>query len=339
MASRTVAECKEYAAQNLHEDETDTVLGGSTADGTQDIIERWLTMSFDRIVTEGNGWRWLQDTRPFTWPTITAGENTSVLYLPDFVGRILSLYPSSLTPRDPVVIMQRLQFDALRTGSSIGRGQDILVLWGYYGVAADGVAGTVTATSSVTSSDEDLQVRIEGLTGTDVTARTAIETLTLDSNGTATSTTSFSGGQGGVRRVSIVPTTVPTAGGGIITVAQGGTTIETLDSSREREHEHMRTELYAQIGSPGEYTVSYYRRPFNVTADTDIIPIPHEFHDLMEMGIMRELSQFRGDWAAAGAIEARWQYRMKAFRAWSNQEPGQTRTVRAAKQWGSRGAR
>jgi len=132
-----------------------------------------------------------------------------------------------------------------------------------------------------------------------------------------------------------VPDTVPAGGGGIVTVTAGGTTIETLDSSREREHEHMRTALYAQSGaSAGTYTVSYYRRPFNVTADTDIIPLPHEFHDLMETGIMGELQKFRGEWANYAISKREFQERMREFRAWNNREPGMKRGTHARKQWG-----
>ncbi len=335
MSYRTVGQVKAYAAQMLHQSETATALAGSTAEGTQDLIERWMSLSFDRIVSHFS-WSWLQDTRDFTWPTIVSGEQTSVFYLPDFVYRLLSLFPQSISYREPVLIMNRLQFDNARPGNTIGRGQDILVPFGYYGVSADPIAGVVNLVSSVAGLDNGAQIRIEGLTGTGNNVRSSIETVTLAGSGTGVTATSFAGGQGGVRRVSVVRGTVPTAGGGILTASTGGTTIETLDISREVAHEHIRTGLYAQIGGPCTYKCSYYRRPYNVDDDNSYIDIPHEFHDLLELGIMSEHAKFRGEWANSAGIDRKYDERLRALRGWDNHQPGQKRRVKAAAQWGTR---
>lgn len=328
MAYLTVKEVKQFGAQMLSEDELDTVLAGSTAEGTYNLIGRWLTRTFDRIAIWSD-WKWLEDTISLTWPAPNPATGVSVLYLPDFVSRILSI------PNDPhyqVEIIDAAQFDRLLSGNRITGGKDYLTVYGYYGVESDITEGTITVTSSVGASDDGLQVKIVGLTTTGNYEQ--IETVTL-SSGTATTANSFKGGQGGVRDIEIVPTTVPTAGGGILTVTDSGaTTIERLDASRERKHEHQRTELYAQAGGANAFSVRFYRRPFNVTADNDIIPIPHEFTDLMETGIMKELSKLRKEWGNVQALELEWRQRMREFTAWSNHNPGQRRVARPQRQWG-----
>src|SRR3989304_4831853 len=67
MAYRTVAEVKAYAAQMLSQHEDDLVLAGSTAEDLHNLIERWLTSSFDRIAT-WRDWEWLKDTISLAWP-------------------------------------------------------------------------------------------------------------------------------------------------------------------------------------------------------------------------------------------------------------------------------
>lgn len=291
----------------LSEDETDKVLAGDTTEGTHDLLDRWLTRSWERI-TSHFPWLWLQESINLSWPGASSGS-PSVLYLPHFVYRLISLQSPDQS------------------------GSEWPVQFGYYGVQADVAStGTITATSSAGAADNDLQVRIEGLDANDYDL---IETITLAGAGTATTTGSFKGGAGGVRRVSLVPSTTSYTGAVTITDA-GGTTIERLDASREREHQHIRTELYAQTSGASTFKVRFQRRPFNVTAASDIIPIPFEFVDLMELSMMMELYRFRADWTGYNITKMEYTERMKEFRSWNNRNVGQVRSVSPRRMWGGR---
>jgi hypothetical protein len=205
---------------------------------------------------------------------------------------------------------------------------DLLVIHGWYGVEADmPSAGTLTATSSAGALDNGLQVRIEGLTNASPGYEQVV-TITLAGAGTATTTQTFKAGSGGVRRITIVPGTVPSAGGGVVTVTGGGATIERLDSSREREHHHQRTELHSG-GGTGTYTVRYIRRTFNVSAATDVIPVPNEFADLLELGVQIECARLRKAYADAQVMRQEWRERMREFSAWNNRTYAGQRSIQA----------
>jgi len=331
MAYRTVEETKQYVAQMLSEDETSKILAGDTTEGTHNLLDRWLTKTWERICSHAP-WVWLQESINLTWPGASGGS-PSILYLPHFIYRIQTIIDPNQTATEwPIKVVNAWEFDhspVLKYGGS----QSYLVVHGYYGVEADvGTAGAVTATSSVgDSSDDGLQVRIEGL---DASNYDLIETITLSSD-TATTSGSFKAGAGGVRRVSLVPSATARTGKITITDA-GGTTIERLDSAREREHQHMRTELYAQTSGAATLKVRYQRRPFNVTAASDIIPIPFEFVDLMELGMMMELFRFRADWTGFTASKGEFMERMKEFRAWSHRDVASVKTVEYRGMWGRR---
>ena len=321
MAYRTVAEVKAYAAQMLSQHEDDLVLAGSTAEDLHNLIERWLTSSFDRIAT-WRDWEWLKDTISLTWPAAATSSSGSALYLPDFVQRIVGFVPSSLGGR-PIKIVSSSEYDLRR-----GQGpDDLLVVHGFYGVENDPPSAAVLiATSASGAAAQGLQVRIEGLTTTNYEQ---IVTLTLGAGGTATTTQTFKGAQGGVRRISIVPGTVPTAGTGVVTVTMGGTTMERLDASREREHRHIRTELHAGVSSASTFTVRFIRKQFNVTAATDIIPMPDEFVDLIELGIQIECARLRKAYGDAAQMRQEWSQRMREFSAWNNRTYAGQRSVTA----------
>ena len=305
----------------LSQHEDDLVLAGSPAEDLHNLIERWLTQSFDRIAT-WRDWEWLKDTIELTWPAAATSSSGSALYLPDFVQRIMGFAPATLGGR-PIKIVTASEYDLRR-----GQGpDDLLVVHGFYGVENDPPsATTLTATSASGAAAVGLQVRIEGLTTTDYEQ---IVTLTLDALGTATTTQTFKGAQGGVRRISIVPGTVPTAGAGVVTVTMGGTTMERLDASREREHRHIRTELHAGVSSASTYTMRFIRKAFNVTISTDIIPIPDEFTDLIELGMQIECARLRKAYGDAAGMRQEWRERMKEFSAWSNRTYGAQRSVTA----------
>lgn len=296
------------------EHEDDPVLAGSTAEDLANLIERMLTRSWDRIAT-WRDWTWLQDTISLTW------NASGVLYLPSYVQRIMELVPAIGQPR--VRIVNAIEYDDRR------RTENLLLLHGWYGVEADmPSATTVTATSASGAAANGLQVRVEGLSNASP-GYEQIETITLAGAGTATTTATFKSGQGGARRISIVPGTVPTAGTGVVTVTAGSTTIERLDASREREHEHRRTELDSSGGAGVTHTVRFIRRAFNVTTDTDIVPIPNEFSDLVEMGIMKEVERLKKNYGNVVALEQEWRQRMKELSAWTQRVYHQPRSIQA----------
>jgi hypothetical protein len=313
---------KAYGAQMLGQHEDDPVLAGSTADDLHDLIERFLGASWDRIST-WRDWEWLKDSISLTWPASASSSSGSALYLPDFVQRIVGFVPSVIGSR-PIKIVTASEYDIRR---GIGP-DDLLVIHGFYGVENDPPsATTLTATSASGAAANGLQVRIEGLTATGNYEQ--IVTLTLAGAGTATTSATFKGAQGGVRRIFIVPTTVPAAGQGILTVTMGGVTMERLDPSREREHRHIRTELHAGVSSASSFTVRFIRKAFNLTAETDIIPIPEEFTDLLELGIQIEIARLRKAYADAMGMRQEWKERMREFSAFNNRTYNQQRSVTA----------
>jgi hypothetical protein len=328
MSYRTVGDVKEYAAQMLHEDETDAVLAGSTAEGTHNLLDRWFTKSVARLW----GWRiwnFLTDSIELTWTGPTSSEaEGAVLYLPNYVNRILSVYPQSANTA--VELIESYEFDRLRPNI---RNRDLVVVHGFYGVEADNPsAGTLTATSSAGAGDNGLQVRIEGLTNASP-GYELVETLTLAGAGTATTTNAFKAGVGGVYRIYIVPST--TAYTGIITVTRGSTTLERLDAARETAHEHIRTEMFAPISGTGTYTVRFYRKPPDPVNADDVIQVPEHYHDLIELMMQRELERFRGNHGTVIALEAEWRGRVRELQGWDNRKPGHRRRLTVVPQWGN----
>lgn len=338
MAYRSVGEIKAYAIQMLHESESDPAIAGSTTEARQNLAERWITTAYS-IIARFDAWPWLAETRNFSWPAGTP-NNGGVLYLPDFVYRIYSVYQEN--QNYPVLLVDKRVFDRARPSSPINRGQDILVQWGHFGVENDvATAGAVTVTTDIAANaDDGLKVQITGLTGTGATARSLVETVTIATS-TATTSGSFATEPGGVRRINIVPDTVPSGGGGLITaVDAGGVTLERLDASRmpqEREHQHIRTELFSQSGSSSSYQVSYYRRTFDATVDTDIIEMPQEFMNIMEDGVMIEFHKFRGNWEASKMMQMQRRQDLRELVGFANKQPAIKRNLSVS--FGRRGIR
>lgn len=326
MSYRTVSDLKAYAAQMLHYDETDAVLAGSTDEGTHNLLDRWLTKSLARLWA-WRRWNFLTDSIELPWTGASSEAEGVVLYLPNFVGRILSIYPQSANTA--VELIDAYEFDRLRPNI---RNRDLVVVHGFYGVEADNpTAAAITATSSAGAGDDGLQVRIEGLTNA-VPGYTLIETVTLAA-GTATTTNVFKAGVGGVVRAYIVPST--TARTGIITIANGGTTLERLDAVRETAHEHIRTEMFAPISGSGTYLVRYYRKPPDPVNESDVIQVPEHYQDLIELMMQKELERFRGNYGNAGQIEQEWRGRIRELQGWDNSKPGHRRRLTVVPQWGN----
>lgn len=325
MAYRTFGEIQSYAMQMLSEEETDAVFANG-------LLTRWAERVRDRI-NQYSSFAWKQGNIRLTWPGLSSSDPgqpiTSVLYLPEDVDQILSMYPSNLSYRESVKILNRWEFDQDRPGNTIIGARDILVLWGYYGVRRDNPNTTtldITASGGVNA--DGLQCVI---VGRDADNEAIQETVTLSSDdvpGTATTTKTFLGGVAldGVTRFSIVKSTLtPLTNVGVVKLLSAGIELESLDADMgEVAKERRRTELYAQIGGPGAYNIAYYRRLKPLVSGSDLFlpELPNEFSDLPENGIMQQISMFRKETDMMAIYKAEFKERMRELIAWDNRQPG-----------------
>lgn len=334
MGYQSYGELKSYAMDMLSEEELDAVF-------QKNLLPRWAERTRDKINMHAS-FAWKEGSTRLTWPGISSSDPgqsiTSVLYLPEDMDHILSMYPSNLSYRESVKILTRWEFDQDRPGNTIIGARDILVLWGYYGVKRDNpntTQLTVNATGGANSGG--LQCLI---VGRDQDNEAIQEKVTL-SGGTATTTKTFLGGVAadGVTRFSIVKSTLEgLTGVGTVTLESVGVELESLDADAgEIAKERRRTELYAQIGGPGSYNIAYYRRAKPLGADSDMFlpELPHEFDDCVENGIMMHVSMFRKEWDTMQVYKAEFNERLKELRAWDNRNPGYKGTFTVRKQAGS----
>lgn len=316
----TVGQLKEWIAEQLHENETDTVL-------SRVLIPRWVTQARDRVVGYTT-WRWNEDQMQLTWPT--AGDDASILYLPEYIDRIKTLRPDRASGSSSVRMVTATEMD--RWTSDTGR--DRLVLHGWYGVENDmPAAGVITATS--VGGTVNQTALLEGL---DVNDRLQREEVLVPFGGAVVGASTFKAGVGGIKRISLIGdgTGTPIRTTGVITFTSGGTTLERLDSAWEIGHEHRRTELRATVGGISEYTCRYWRKHFPLTRDQDVVDIPEYFHDVMELGVAIKLAQFRGVDAEVMMLSNNWNQRMVELLAYDKREPGRKYKVRVRPQWGGR---
>lgn len=277
---QTLGEVKQFAAEILGEDEADVLLSAT-------LLPRWVARGLERIFRK-TWWRWNEDKIDLTWPAST-GEG-GILYLPHFVFRLISLSPSE-AGRPAADIIGAAELDHFRPASVTSWGfRPRLVLHGYYGVENDNPSEGVLSLQGVGGSGTQ-SWRVHGLNSSNYEI---VESGTLIAGGAAVPTTnSFKAGVGGVRNVELFGTATNT----VVTVSRGGVTLERLDSARERRHEHLRTELIqaGRSGSGTTFTVRFWRRPVAPTADNDIVPIPYEFHSLLETWVESEVFRWRGE--------------------------------------------
>lgn len=333
MAYITFGDIKSFAMEMLSENELQTVF-------SQRLLPRWATRTRDRI-NEWHDWKWKQGSVRLTWSGGVAAGSGAVLYLPPDVGGILTMFPQNQSYRDPVVIIEKWEFDQLRPRNAISRGSDYLVLWGYYSVKADNPAtGPISIAATGGASAQNVRVRVRGR-GDDNEYEEEI--VTLGALGTGATTKNFLGGAGadGVTHCEIEQASlVGKTGVGVITFTNGGTTLEELDADAgEVAKERRRSELYAQTGGSGTYQVSYYRRFMPLRADTDtFLPeMPNEYLDIPELGIMSQIAMFRKEWDARMQYELEFKQRLKELAAWSHREPGTKRRLTVNRQFGGRG--
>ena len=335
MAYQTFGEVKTFAMNMLSENELDQVF-------QEGLLERWGTRARDRI-NQWHSWRWKEGSIQLTWPGVESREVAAVLYLPEDVDHILSMYPNNLSYREPVRILTRWSFDQTRPGNTIGRGVDYLVLFGYYSVKRDNpTTGVIDISAAGGAAADGMQVRV---IGRDQDNEYAVEVVTLGGGGVGSTTKTFLGGPGkdGVIACEILKESLEgLTSPGLVTFDSSGTVLETLDADLgEVKKERRRTELYAQIGGPGLYTLAYYRRYKPLVQDSDpFLPeIPNEFTDCIEYQIMSQIATFRKEWESKRMYEAEFLIRMRELQAWSHREPGMKRRLLVNRQWGTRTGR
>ncbi len=322
MAYQTFGEIKTFAMDMLSEEEQDEVF-------QKNLLARWAQRTRDKINLHAS-FAWKEGSTRLTWPGLSSSDSsqpiTSVLYLPEDMDHILSMYPSNLSYRESVKILTRWEFDQDRPGNTIIGARDILVLWGYYGVKRDNPnTGQLTITSSATGTDSDgLQCFIRGRDADNE----AIEEVVTLATGTATTTKTFLGGVAldGVTHFAVIKDSLTgLVDAGTVKLFSGGVELESLNAAEgEVAKERRRTELYAQIGGPGSYNIAYYRRakPLTQNADSFLPGLPNEFSDLPEDGIMMHVSMFRKEWDTMKVYKAEFNERMVELRGWDNRQPG-----------------
>lgn len=329
----TVGQAKTWIAEQLHEDETDAVLAG-TSPFRQAPFPRWITQSRDRIVSY-TSWRWNEDQMRLTWGAPGAGEEASILYLPNVIDRLKTLYPGSAVGTGSVNIVTATEIDKWRPVAGRDVGQDYLVLHGWYGVENEMAADSVVTIASSAGSGNQT-VMVEGLNPTNNDIQR--EEITVAAGGVQAGTLTFKAGVGGVKRITLIgdSTGTPVTTTGIITATGGGVELVRLDSSWEIGREHRRTELYATSSSQSSYTARYWRRHYPLLRDQDVVDIPEYFHDVFELGLGMKLAQFRQRAEEYVMLAGEWRERMIELLAYDKREPGRKYKMRVRSQWGSR---
>jgi hypothetical protein len=308
-----------YALSHMSEDPTDAVWTANRFN--------WLNTVKDHIVSYGK-WRWLEGFGSVTVPA------AGVVYFPDYVWEIYSLWPSSYGFRRPVISIGGLTFDKAGPATAAGL-SDYQIHWGYYGVMADTTAtGQITATSSAAAADNGMEIVVEGL---DANGNDQIETITLAGLGTATTVNNFLGGPNGVRRVYINDSSLVGLTQGIVTVVDAGATqIERLNSALELYHEHIRSELYP-ITAGEIMTYRYYRRVPDFRAVDQVIPMPREFKDIILWGFLW-LAHDKAEGPNKGAYyEQKMNQRMDKMKWYEEKRPGHRRGFRPSRTYRTKG--
>lgn len=322
MGYQTFGDIKTFAMDMLSEEEQDSVF-------QKNLLSRWADRTRNKI-NQHAAFAWKEGSTRLVWPGISSSDPqqpiTSILYLPEDMDHILSMFPANLSYRESVKILTRWEFDQDRPGNTIIGARDILVLWGYYGVKRDNPNTTqLTVTSDAAGTDSDgVQCRIEGRDSDNEAAR---EVVTLAS-GSATTVKTYLGGPGldGVTRFTVLKSSLTgVTDPGVVKLLSAGVELESLDvAGGEIAKERRRTELYAQIGGPGAYNIAYYRRPVQLISDNDsFLPgLPVEFNDLPEDGIMMHIAMFRKEWDTVQVYKAEFNERMRELRAYDDRAPG-----------------
>ena len=319
--ARTLGDIKEWALEQLHEDPTSTVF-------TSVLVPQWTRQCIARVLTH-TYWNWNTGVRRLTWPA--SGVEFSTLYLPEYVDKILSVYPGTTEGVGSIDIIGAWELDRYRPGVGTTLGRTYLVLWGWYWVENDNpTAAVLTMVSDVGVAGNGVQVRVEGR----VNGREVRETVTLAGAGTGTTANIYDAGVDGVRRISLIGGT--TAATGVVTVSNGGTDLVVLDSSWEKYQEHQRTELYGGQGTGSDWTMRFFRRHRRLEADTEYLPLPEDFDHCVELFLGAKIGQFRGKQDEMMMLMGEFTAELQRMVAWDRRQPGQKRRIYVRRQWGWR---
>ncbi len=310
---QTLGTIKEFAAEALHEDPLDTKL-------TNLLLPRWTNQAVFDINTYTK-WRWNETFGEFTWPAAGAA-GASILYLPEHVDFPYTVYPNTtFSYSGTIEVVSAQTFDRGRPDYTRD-GKPRLVVYGYYDVELDNPGASTILVTGV-AGDAGMVLLIEGLS---VAGRAQRELVTVGVGGNVTSALTYAASVEGVRRVVIVTratgVTAPAWGVGDVVVSSGGTTICTIDSIYRNSVSCRRTEMYGVVG---EFPVRYSRRHRPLDRDTDIIEVPEEFEEVVELGIMIRLSIFKENAEKAAAIKGLRDERLKELMAWDHRQPARTR--------------
>lgn len=313
----SVRQLQEWASLEQHEDYTDTTL--------TTLLLRWINEGLQDVASAEN-WKWLEGMREFTYGTHGAGATTAsgITYLPHYVHRLVSVWPSGLSYRNMVQIIAGQELDMLDPSTVTGSPAEYLAVWGYYNVARDN-----PTTGVITVADAGLatfQVHIEGI---DANGYEAEETVAVAA-GAGVSTTRFLLGPDGVRRCYIVENSVTVGAPTIVTFTSTGTLIERLNYTvGELQHEHIRTELSPAPATGGaNYVTRYMKRIRPVTAVTDTVDIPFEFENLLKFAVGKRLASYTGQDTRMVMYEQQFQARLRELIKWQNRQPGRMRALR-----------
>lgn len=146
--------------------------------------------------------------------------------------------------------------------------------------------------------------------------------MTANAAGVATSVLTYEAGEGGVRRVAIVTAATaavaPAWGAGDIVITSGGTAIATIDSVYRNSVSCRRTQLF---GASGAIPVRYSRRHRPLVRDTDVVEVPQEFEEVVELGLMMKIALFKKQADEAAAYRAMQDAGLEELKAWDDRQP------------------
>lgn len=312
---QTLGLLKQFAVESLHEDVLDVRLADL-------LVPRWATQTIHRI-NAYTRWRWNEASTQLNWPA------NGILYLPDEIDYPLSVYPqAAVSYLGTIDIIDATKFDRGRPTFTTD-GTIRLVVYGDYGVELDNpIAGNILTTG--VAADVGMELLIEGFS---VAGRPQREIVVVGAPGTILSALAYAAGVEGVRKVTIV--TASTAvlaaaapnlplwwGFGDVVISSGGVAIATINSNFQNNVRCKRTELY---GAAGLFDVRYSRRHRPLVRDTDILEVPQEFEEVVELGIQEKLSLFKENPEKAQAFRGMFNSRMKELLAWDKRQPARTK--------------
>jgi hypothetical protein len=243
-------------------------------------------------------WHWNEDQIQLTWPAAAAGAESSTLYLPSFIDKVYTAYPGTTVGTGKVEIVSAMEMDRWRPAVGTVL-RDYIVLWGYYGVENHLSADGVVTVNSSAGAPATQAPKSFYRFGHDCWLTSAVRPGDPGFHG----------------------------------VGRGAD----FDSSRETSKEHQRTELYAVASATATFTVRFYRKHFPFTRDQDIVRLPEQFDDLMELGLEEHIGMFRQQPEEVKFYRQAFMGRLREMSAWDNRQPGKKWRVQVRRRHGRLG--